>query len=132
MLESVSACPCGSGKKYAQCCEPLHLGAVAPTAEALMRSRYSAYVAQLEPYLLATWHASTRPAALDPDEGEKLSWLGLTVKRQALTSEDSATVEFVARYRIGGGSAVRLHEISRFVREDGRWFYLDGKFPTKS
>lgn len=96
-----------------------------------MRSRYSAYVEKLEPYLLATWHAQTRPTALEPDEGEPLKWLGLTVKRHDITDADSATVEFVARYRIGGGSAVRLHEISRFVREDGRWFYVDGSFPQK-
>lgn len=94
-----------------------------------MRSRYSAYVAKLEPYLLATWHAQTRPSALEPDEGEPIKWLGLTVKRHEVSNADSATVEFVARYKVGGGSAVRLHEISRFVREDGRWFYLDGSFP---
>lgn len=96
-----------------------------------MRSRYSAYVKKLEPYLLASWHAQTRPAALEPDEGEPIKWLGLTVKQQKMTGTDSATVEFVARYRMGGGSAVRLHEISRFLREDGRWFYLDGSFPDK-
>lgn len=132
MVEASAACPCGSTKKYSQCCGPLHAGAVASTAEALMRSRYSAYVAELEPYVLATWHATTRPSALDPDEGQKITWLGLSVKRHASTGEDSATVEFVARYRIGGASAVRLHEISRFVREDGRWFYLDGSFPEKT
>lgn len=132
MLVANAACPCGSGKKYALCCELFHAGAAAPTAEALMRSRYSAYVAKLETYLLATWHSTTRPAALDPDDGEKLTWLGLTVKRHVVDTENSATVEFVARYRIGGASAVRLHEISRFVREDGRWFYLDGSFPEKA
>lgn len=132
MIQAASTCPCGSGKTYAQCCKLLHDGGIAATAEALMRSRYSAYVAKLEPYLLATWHDTLRPAALDPDEDEKLTWLGLTVKRHAITGDNSATVEFVARYRIGGGSAVRLHEISRFVREDGRWFYLDGSFPQKS
>lgn len=131
MIVPASACPCGSGKSYARCCEPFHAGAAAPTAEALMRSRYSAYVGKLEPYLLSTWHAQTRPAALEPDEGEAIKWLGLTVKRHETTGADSAIVEFVARYRIGGASAVRMHEISRFVREDGRWFYLDGSFPEK-
>ena len=131
MLEASSACPCGRGKSYLHCCQPLHEGAVAASAEALMRSRYSAYVAELDSYVLATWHATTRPSALDPDEGQKITWLGLTVKRHAVTGDDSATVEFVARYRIGGGSAVRLHELSRFVREDGRWFYLDGTFPKR-
>jgi SEC-C motif-containing protein len=129
MIAPSSACPCGSGKTYAQCCEPLHAGTAAATAEALMRSRYSAYVAELKPYLLSTWHPSTRPAALGPDEGERIKWLGLTVKRHAAKSEDSATVEFVARYRIGGNSAMRLHEIGRFLREANRWYYVDGEFP---
>lgn len=130
MIAEKSACPCESGKSYAQCCAPFHAGAAAPTAEALMRSRYSAYVGKLEPYLLSTWHATTRPPSLDADEGESIKWLGLTVKRHQNTGKNSATVEFVARYRIGGGSAVRLHEISRFVREDGRWFYVAGDFPA--
>jgi len=131
MIAADSACPCGTGKKYLQCCKPFHDGAVAVSAEELMRSRYSAYVVKLDAYVLATWHAQTRPASLEPDEGEPIKWLGLAVKRHEITSIDSATVEFVARYRAGGGSAVRLHEISRFVREDGRWFYLDGSFPDK-
>jgi len=89
-----------------------------------MRSRYSAYVMQNEPYLLATWHASTRPASLGFEAGTK--WLGLTVKSARDTGPDRAEVEFVARYRVGGGSAVRIHECSRFVREQGRWLYVDG------
>lgn len=74
-------------------------------------------------YLQATWHASTRPATLDFDAGAK--WLGLDVRRYAATDADHAVVEFVARYRVAG-RAVRLHETSRFVREEGRWFYVDG------
>lgn len=89
-----------------------------------MRSRYSAYVLELEPYLLATWHATTRPESLRFEPGMK--WLGLTVKATGSNGADSGEVEFVARYRVGGSSAVRLHELSRFVREDGRWLYLDG------
>ena len=104
-----------------------------PDAERLMRSRYSAYVLQLEPYLLATWHASTRPAALDlAAQNPAPRWLGLTVKRHQVIDADRALVEFVARSRLGGGAAQRLHEISRFVREDGRWFYVDGEFPASS
>ena len=92
-----------------------------------MRSRYSAYVLGLEDYLLATWHASTRPASLDlAGQSPKPVWLGLTVKRHENPTADTAVVEFVARMRIGGGSAQRMHEVSRFVREDGRWYYLDG------
>jgi len=78
----------------------------------------------LEDYLLATWHASTRPAALNLGAAPQPKWLGLQVKAQAETG-DAATVEFVARCRVGG-RAQRLHEISRFVREDGRWYYVDG------
>jgi len=122
----VSACHCGSGKPYAACCGRLHAGAEnAASAETLMRSRYSAYVLGLEPYLLATWHASTRPAALYLAEEAGTKWLGLEVKRQQAQDASHATVEFVARYRIAGRGH-RLHETSRFVREDGRWFYVDG------
>ena len=116
-------CPCGTGKAHASCCGPLHQGAPAATAEALMRSRYSAYVLQLTDYLIATWHPSTRPPTLELDPPR---WLGLQVKRHE-ASGDTATVEFVARYKVGG-KAGRLQECSRFVREDGRWYYLDGEF----
>ncbi|GAA3912806.1 YchJ family protein [Luteimonas lutimaris] len=121
------ACPCGSGATHAACCGPLLAGsAVADSAEQLMRSRYSAYVHGARDYLLATWHPSTRPARLDLDE--RVRWLGLSVKRHEQAGPDAAVVEFVARHRIGGGSAARLHEASRFVREGGRWYYLDGDF----
>jgi SEC-C motif-containing protein len=99
------------------------LEAPAPDAEALMRSRYSAFVLQQADYLRATWHVSTRPETLDFESGAR--WLGLEVQRCQLTGPDSAEVEFVARYRLGG-KATRLHEKSRFVREDGRWWYVDG------
>ncbi|HEX8963096.1 MAG TPA: YchJ family metal-binding protein [Rhodocyclaceae bacterium] len=119
-------CPCGRSRPYAGCCGPLHAGAPAADAEALMRSRYSAYVLGLRDYLLATWHPDTRPAALDLDEEPRPKWLGLEVKRHETTGPDSAIVEFVARCRIGG-RAQRLHETSRFVREGGRWVYVDGE-----
>ena len=120
-------CPCGAGPAYAACCARFHAGPLhlqAPTAEALMRSRYSAYVLGLGGYLQDTWHASTRPAdvqAFDPG----LRWLGLEVRRHLLLADGSAVVEFVARSKLGG-RAQRLHEISRFVLEAGRWFYVDG------
>ena len=90
-----------------------------------MRSRYSAYVLGLRDYLLASWHPQTRPPRLAL---EALRWLGLQVRRHSSAGE-TATVEFVARYKTGGGKAQRLHERSRFRREDGRWYYLDGEFP---
>jgi SEC-C motif domain protein len=89
-----------------------------------MRSRYSACVLGLHEYLLATWHSSTRPAALEADP-PGLKWLGLEVRRHRPQGEDHASVEFIARSKLGG-RAQRLHETSRFVREDGRWFYVDG------
>jgi SEC-C motif-containing protein len=139
----ITACPCG-GASHADCCGPFIDGsALPPDAATLMRSRYSAYVVRNEAYLRATWHASTCPldAILSDDEG--LHWLGLDVKsalriRQAtLQAADSADadqevdayVEFVARYKIKG-RAYRLHEVSRFVRENGRWWYVDGSFPA--
>jgi SEC-C motif-containing protein len=121
-------CPCGSGRTEDACCGPLLAGAAAATAEALMRSRYCACVRGERDYLLASWHPSTRPATLELDENVR--WLGLSVKRHEQGAPDAAVVEFIARYRIGGGSAVRLHEISRFVREGGRWYYRDGTFPA--
>ena len=118
-------CPCGSPKSFGACCGPALAGTTpAPTAEALMRSRYSAHVLDDRDYLLATWHPSKRPAELAPME-PGLRWLGLDVKRCASTDADHATVEFVARSKLGG-RAHRLHEVSRFVREGGRWYYLDG------
>jgi SEC-C motif-containing protein len=121
-----ATCPCGLGRPYAACCGPLHAGAIAESAEALMRSRYSAYVLGDIDYLLASWHADTRPDRLDLGDVAATRWLGLEVRRHAMTGADSAIVEFVARYKSGGAPAVRLHELSRFVREDGRWFYVDG------
>ena len=118
-------CPCDSDLPYAQCCQPYHAGSAAPTPEALMRSRYSAYVLGLLDYLLATWHPSTAPGDLELDA---VKWLGLEVKAAAAQG-DAGVVEFVARYRDSSGRAQRLHEISRFVRESGCWRYIDGQFP---
>jgi SEC-C motif-containing protein len=92
-----------------------------------MRSRYSAFVLGLADYLLATWHATTRPAELVLATEPPTKWLGLEVKRAVATGADTAIVEFVARSKLGG-RAHRLHETSRFVHEDGRWYYLDGEY----
>jgi SEC-C motif-containing protein len=91
-----------------------------------MRSRYSAYVLGLEAYLLATWHTTTRPPALDLADERATRWLGLEIKGRTTAGENTATVEFVARYKVAG-RAHRLHENSRFVREDGRWYYVAGE-----
>ncbi len=120
-------CPCRKKSEttgYAACCESYHAGLrLAPTAEALMRSRYSAFAIGNAAYLLATWHASTRPADLELLPGEEWVQLRVLAVREA---GNEASVEFVARSR-RGGSTLALHETSRFVREDGRWFYIDGR-----
>ena len=116
-------CPCESGQPYSNCCGPSHEGLVAPTPEALMRSRYSAYVLGLIDYLLATWHPSSAPGEL---ELAPVKWLGLEVLHTQATG-DAGVVEFVARLRDGSGRAQRMHETSRFLREDGRWYYIDGQ-----
>lgn len=89
-----------------------------------MRSRYSAFVLARADYLRATWHASKRPSQVSFDVGVK--WLGLEVRDHQVIDDSHAEVEFVARLREPSGRAVRLHERSRFVREDGRCFYVDG------
>ena len=128
----MSACPCGrlSTKRQplalVDCCGRYldHFDtAAAPDAEHLMRSRYSAFVLQRRDYLLATWPASQRPSCPDFEPGAQ--WLGLEVRRQRTLDAAHPEVEFVARYRVAG-CAVRLHENSRFVREDSRWYYVDG------
>jgi SEC-C motif domain protein len=131
MPQDDSLCPCRpscSGEpNYTHCCGRFHSGPLhlqAPTAEALMRSRYSAFVLNYLPYLLVTWHPSTRPATLDPNSS-CLRWLGLEIKHHTVLGEHTAQVEFVAKHK-QGGRAQRFHEISHFVREGGQWFYVDG------
>jgi SEC-C motif-containing protein len=119
-------CPCGNAKKYDDCCGRYLDGVdVAPTAETLMRSRYTAYTLLREDYVLATWHSSTRPQALGLADNAAIRWLMLEVKRHELQHPDHALVEFVAQYKVNG-RAQRLHEVSRFAHEAGRWFYVDG------
>ncbi|WP_198288635.1 YchJ family metal-binding protein [Pandoraea sp. B-6] len=117
-------CPCG-GPTFDDCCARyLEHGDMAPSAEALMRSRYTAFVRHNAAYLLDTWAARTRPATLDFDDAPQ--WLGLQIKAHRQSDASHAEVEFVARYKVGG-RAHRLHERSRFERsDDGRWRYIDG------
>ena len=118
-------CPCGGGV-YEECCGPLHAGAAAPTAERLMRSRFSAFVLGLAPYLASTWHPSTRPDEVDLDGS--LEWRRLQIVDTARggPADSSGVVEFRASHRGPAGAGV-LHERSRFERADGRWTYLDGE-----
>ena len=117
-------CPCGTGLPYASCCGPFHDGAAAPTAEQLMRSRYTAFARQLPSYLLETWHPTTRPKRLVLDREQE--WVSLVVvSAQGGFLDTEGVVEFRATWRQRGVTQV-LHERSRFVREDGRWLYLNG------
>ncbi|GLP72413.1 UPF0225 protein [Streptomyces sp. TUS-ST3] len=117
-------CPCGLQETYDNCCGRFHRGeSAAPTPEALMRSRYSAFVRLEREYLLRTWHPRTRPGSLDLDAG--MRWTGLEIldTTDGSAFHSSGTVTFRASFK--GGS---LHERSRFERVDGAWVYLDGEF----
>ncbi len=119
-------CPCGSGTPLERCCDRYISGSrIAPTAEALMRSRYAAYVGGHVDYLRRTWHSSTRPKRIDTAAGP--NWTGLCILGICAGGEDAqeGSVEFTAHYLDGRRPGV-LHETSRFVREEGRWVYLDG------
>jgi SEC-C motif domain protein len=117
-------CPCGSGLGYAACCEPYHLGdAAAPTAEALMRSRYSAFARGLAPYLLKTWHPMTRPERVDLDDGTVWRRLQIVDVIRGGPDDVSGVVEFRAAYREGSGATGLVEERSRFDRIAGVWLY---------
>ncbi len=118
-------CPCGTGLPYGECCGPLHDGGRAVTAEALMRSRFSAFARGDVAYLERTWHPRTRPRDLELDP--ELRWYRLDVLRTERGGlvDDDGVVEFRAYYRSPTGRGA-LHEVSRFVRERGAWLYVDG------
>ncbi|MGI5479731.1 YchJ family protein [Streptomyces lavendofoliae] len=119
-------CPCGLPAAYAACCGRFHSGeALAPTAELLMRSRYSAFVAGDEPYLLRTWAPATRPAAVDFDPAMRWTGLEIVATTDGTLFHTTGTVTFVARYtHRGEPGAMREH--SRFERAGGAWVYVDG------
>ena len=124
-------CWCGSGVVEQGCCAPLLAGeAQAATAEALMRSRYSAYATGNVDYLVATWYPVTCPAELELDADQR--WLGLKVlATQAGGVEDlEGMVEFVARYKVDGRGH-RLHEVSHFQKVGARWLYVGGEISSK-
>src|ERR1700710_1534527 len=123
------ACPCGSGRAYAECCGRFHRGEAHPaTAELLMRSRYSGFAVGDAAHLSATWHPSTRPARLDLDPGVR--WTGLEVLRTTRGGflDAEGTVEFRAHLVEGGRPGV-LHEDSAFARDGGRWAYVGPVVP---
>jgi len=124
-MPSATPCPCLSGLPYDECCGAFHSGRyVPPTAERMMRSRYSAYARNLPRYLLRTWHPSTRPASLVLDEGLRWYRLDILGRTGGGMLDTRGTVEFRASYRHGIEKGSQ-HENSSFVREDGQWFYVD-------
>ena len=121
-------CPCNSGTLYSDCCEPLIAGnATADTAEALMRSRYTAYVVRNVEYLLKTWHPSTRPATIAPATIPEWHGLRIILTEGGGTNDEQGIVEFEAT-ALSQKKMRRLHETSRFVKENDQWFYVDGDF----
>ena len=118
LMGTDKTCPCGSERSFANCCEPTIQGAAAETPEALMRSRYSAYVLGYWNYLRESWHPKTRPSRVSPTDTD---WLGLTIVKTTANS-----VEFIAGFR-EGSKVMLLHETSRFELVDGHWCYLDGR-----
>jgi SEC-C motif-containing protein len=117
-------CPCGLGEPYDVCCGRFHRGeAEAPTAEALMRSRFSAFAVRDEAYLLRTWHPSTRPPRVELDPDQEWFRLDILGKQRGGLLDTSGTVEFRAQYRLGGRVGA-TDEHSRFVRDGGAWQYV--------
>jgi SEC-C motif domain protein len=117
------ACPCGSGDEYDACCGRLHDGAPAPTAEALMRARYSAFAVGNLAYLLGTYHSSSRPGAFSLDPSIQWTRLAVLETEDGGLFDSAGTVRFRAVYAREGKRGV-MDETSRFVREDGRWTYV--------
>ena len=133
-IDDSARCPCLSGSVYGECCGPHHRGtSAAPTAERLMRSRYSAFAVGDADYLLASWHPSTRPGALELDDDVRWYRLDILDRRAGGLLDTDGEVEFVARYRPKpdrapgrpSGARGEVHERSRFARENGSWLYVD-------
>ncbi|MFX0594960.1 YchJ family protein [Melissospora conviva] len=122
----IRPCPCGLGLPYDECCGPLHGGQAAASAEALMRSRFSAFALGDAAYLLRSWHSTTRPARLLLDPRQRWTRLEVLGTEAGGLLDSTGVVEFRAHYREPGETG-SVHERSRFVREHGHWVYLDGE-----
>lgn len=131
-MDKATLCPCGSGEAFENCCGPYLNGEkLPPNAEALMRSRYTAYTRNDQAYVSRTWYPGTGLAqGIEAGaSSEQLAWLGLEIKscQAGGVDDNEGTVEFVAHYRVNDEMG-QMHEISRFVKEEGAWFYVDGQF----
>ncbi|MDH5190705.1 MAG: YchJ family metal-binding protein [Gammaproteobacteria bacterium] len=128
-MAKTNPCPCGSNKEFTDCCACyIHGDETAPTAETLMRSRYTAYTLLNEAYILKTWHESTRPDTLAMAQDQFIKWTGLTVKytEKGGIDDNEGIVEFVARYKLNG-KAEKIHEVSQFEKHNGQWLYVKEK-----
>ena len=122
----MTRCPCLSGLTYDACCGRLHAGtATAQTAEQLMRSRYSAFAVGDVDHLSATWHPSTCPVSLELDPDRHWYRLDILRTERGGPFDPDGVVEFRAYHRSADGKGSQ-HEVSRFVREGGRWWYVGG------
>lgn len=127
ILDDTQSCLCGSGLGYSRCCGRYHGGESLPaTAEALMRSRFTAYAKRDVDYLLASWDASHRPASINFSK-ESAEWQSLAIvsTKKGRPQDNKGIVEFKAYYT-QDGEACFLHEVSRFIKTGPRWLYLDG------
>lgn len=127
-------CPCGSQKAYTECCEPFIEGKeFAPTAEQLMRSRYTAYSKIKVDYLVETTHPSRR-SDFDPSSirewATENNWIKLEVlsTKNGKSTDTQGEVEFRASFKDADGIARTHYEYSSFVKEQNRWYYVSGKF----
>jgi SEC-C motif-containing protein len=124
----MTSCPCNPEKKFDECCGPYLSGKInAPTAEILMRSRYSAFSRKEYDYIIRTTHESTRPDEKEFDQQGEPAWAGLEIisTEKGKEGDSEGTVEFIARYK-SSGATYKYHELSSFVHEDGQWYYVDG------
>jgi SEC-C motif-containing protein len=130
-VEPDARCPCGTGLPYGECCGPIHHGlAAAPTAERLMRSRFSAFAVGDAAYLLRSWHPDTRPATVQIDADTRWLWLEIVRTERGTERDSHGVVEFRAKYRVDapeGRSSGVQHEVSSFTRVAGAWVYVDGE-----
>jgi SEC-C motif-containing protein len=127
-IDDAAPCPCGLGQPYGECCAPAHRGHAPATAEALMRSRFSAFVLDDAGYALRTWHPDTRPAGVDPDPDLRWTHLDILDTSGGGLFDAEGVVEFRAHYRDSGRPG-DMHERSRFVRYDGAWVYWGPLLP---
>lgn len=128
----MSLCPCGSKEDYANCCEKYISGKeAAPTAEATMRSRYTAFAKHEIDYIFET-HAEETRSDVKKEEiktwSEDSTWLGLNILKTSggSASDDDGIVEFVCEYEISD-AVQKHHEISNFKKIDGKWFFYDSR-----